>query len=766
MSSIYKKHKGIPDFIVLLFIVSLLLIDFFPYFKSMEIIHPQFLYLSVLNLLIGVYFYFNSEFIAESIIPILKKSYILKIYAIFLFLCGLSFITAKNTSLVLTKLTEIIIVFCLFINLSILLKNKLHLLYKIIFIVGLSAFVQSWQQLSSFIIIPRNASIIQLLSDMKGNTGNINILAASLTIKIPFLLLGITHFNNYKKWILLLTLFTVTAVIFLTGARTALVNLFLIFLVYILYLFRENSFYRPTFIKVLFIIIPVLIASLYSNTIFEKSKDTPRYVSVENRISQISTDDTSSQARLTFWNNILKISKKSPVFGIGLGNYQIESIPYERLTANDSNASLHAHNDFLEILAETGILNGCVYLSLFIVVFFINIKRVLKATDFEVKTIACLTLLLLIVYEVDSFFNFPMYRPTMQIFLALLLALTVVNNSKTSDEVPDVISKKDLKLYPVLIVIALLTTYSAFLINKASRLEFLIVADDINTNKKGFLTGDEIIKRMPKYPNVLGTSESFYEYAGIYYIREKQYDKALKSFSHASKINPYFGRIDFYKYLISKEKRNLDSAYVYIKKAFYLRPRNLDIYQTSAHLAAFKKDTTEILKEHAIVWQYRKDPQAWTIAATELQNAGFSRKKLVQFIDIGVKEMPNDSTLLKQKNTFLITNYIIEGQNFIDKSNPAKALETYQKALKIDPTNIYVMQNIGFYYYGLNQYPKAITYFKNALKHPGLNNGKTEFFISLCYMKTNDKENVCKYLLLARDKNYPGAQVVYDKYCQ
>lgn len=367
---------------------------------------------------------------------------------------------------------------------------------------------------------------------------------------------------------------------------------------------------------------------------------------------------------------------------------------------------------------------------------------------------------------VDSFFNFPMYRPTMQIFFALLLALTIVNNSKRSDEVSDAISKKDLKLYPLLILVALLTTYSAFLINKASRLEFLIVADDINTNKKGFLTGDEIIKRMPKYPNVLGTSESFYEYAGIYYIREKQYDKALKSFSYASKINPYFGRIDFYKYLISKEKRNLDSAYVYIKKAFYLRPRNLDIYQASAHLAAFKKDTTEILKEHAIVWQYRKDPQAWTIAATELQNAGFSRKKLVQFIDIGVKEMPKDSTLLKQKNTFLITNYIIEGQNFIDQSNPAKALETYQKALKIDPENIYVLQNIGFYYYGLNQYPKAITYFKNALKHPGLNNGKTEFFISLCYMKTNDKPNVCKYLLLARDKNYPGAQVVYDKYCQ
>jgi len=765
-SYLYKKKQTIPDFIVLLFIVLLLLIDFMPYFKSMEIINPQFLYLSVLNLLIGVYFYFNSDLIAENAVPVLKKSCVPKIYLAFLFICGLSFITAKNTSLVLTKITTLCIVFCLFVNLSILLKEKLNLINKIVFVVCISALIQSWEQLADFIIIPRHASIIQLLANMKGNTGNINILAASLSIKVPFLLIGITHFKNYKKGLLIIALFSVTAVIFLTGARTALVNLSLIFIVYIAYLFKEYGFERSTFTKILVLIIPVLLASLFSNTIFEKSKDTSRYVSLENRIAQINTDDDSSKARLIFWNNIIKMTETSPLLGIGLGNYQIESIPYEKTTANDSNASLHAHNDFLEITAETGIINGLVYLSMFIFVFFINGRRILKSTNHQVKNAACLTLLLLIVYGVDSLFNFPMYRPTMQLFFALLLAMTITNSSHLKDEMHNFRADRGIKLYPVLIVVALITTYSAFIINKASRLEYLIVADDINNNQKGFLTGDEVMNRMTKYPNVLSSSESFYEYAGIYYMREKNYEKAQNCFAHADKINPYFGRINFYKSVISKNQGNTDSAYIYMKQAFYQRPRNIDIYKVAISLAAAKRDTLEIIKEHKLFSKYRKIPEAWNIAAIELQHAGYSRNNLVQLMDEGLKALPKDSSLIKQRNTFLITNYIIEGQHFMDTSNPAKALETYEKALKIDPENIYVMQNIGFYHYSLGHYPQAITYFLKALKYPGLNNGKTEFFISLSYMKSNDKENVCKYLNLAKSKNYPGAQLVFDKYCK
>lgn len=628
-------------------------------------------------------------------------------------------------------------------------------------IISISALIQSWQQLCHFIIIPRHASIMDLLNGMKGNTGNINILAASLTIKIPFLLLGITHFKTYKKWFLVFILFSVTSVVFLTGARTPFINLFLIYLIYIIYLLKEYSFKRALISKVLFLIIPILAAILFANSIFEKSKDKGRFTSLENRVSKINNDE-SSKLRLAFWGNALKITKKAPLTGIGLGNYQVESIPYERTTSNDSMVSLHTHNDFLEILAETGIINGFIYLSIFICLFFINLKKIIKPKDKESQIIALLTLLLLIVYGIDSFFNFPMYRPTMAIFFSFILALSLTNSEINQFALPNKIFSLKI-ITPIIIVVSILTSYSAFVIYKSSNLEYLIARDDINVNLKGFLTGDEVVKKMPAYPNTLSSSESFYEYAGIYYVREKQYDKALKCFSKANKINGYSGRIEFYKHVISKHKGNIDSAYVYAKQAFYLRPRNYDIFNTALKYAISKRDTTEIVKQHNLFSQYRPMPQTWDLAVRGLKYSGYNDQNLLKFIDQGLKKFPQDSALTVQRNQLLITSYLTGGQNFENKSDLNNALQSYEKALKIDPKNVYISQNIGFNYLKQGQNKKAINALLEALKYPGLKDGKTEFFLGIAYLRENDKTNALKYFNLSKDKNYPAAKQLMSK---
>lgn len=778
---------GFPDFLVLVFVISILVIDFLPYFKSMEIINPQFLYLSILNVIIGVYFYFNTSLISYTLFPLLKQSYVTKLYVAFIFFCAVSIFSAKNISLVLTKFTEILIVLCLFINLCVLLKGKLNLLYKIAFIVSIAAFIQSWQQLYNFIIIPKHASVLNLLGEMKGNTGNINILAASLTVKVPFIIFGISHFKNYKKLLLLAALFSATSVIFLTAARTSLLNLFLIFSAYSIFLFREFSFKKSTIIKILYIIIPVAISFIFSNSIFEKSKDKERYTSLENRIEKISTNDASSQARLVYWNNALKISRKNPVTGIGLGNYRIESIPYELTTSDDSIVSLHTHNDFLEIMAETGILNSLIYLSLFIFILIINLRNILKSTSKKIRSTAILTLMILIVYGVDSFFNFPMYRPTMQIFFSLLLALTVLNNAeKQADQ--DAIDTSSFKsAFLTVIVIAIITSYSAYIIYKASNLEYLIVSDDISMNDKGLLNGDEVLQKMPMYPNVFQSSESFYEYAGIYYVREKKYDKALKCFSKAKIINGYSGRIEFYKQVISKNKGNIDSAYIYAKQAFYLRPRNYDLFKTAITYAITKKDTLEILKQHKLFSQYRPMSETWNTVSNGLKSAGYSNKNLLAIVESGLKKFPEDTILLKKKKLLLISNYnensnsekilkhkndlliadyITEGQKFEEQKKMDKALESYEKALKIDSKNIYACQNIGFYYLKTAKSKKAINYLLNALKYPGLNDGKTEYFLAICYLEVGDKTNACKYLNRSKGKNYSNAQPLIVNVCK
>jgi len=765
-SGVNRGISIIPEYVILIFIALLLFIDYFPNNSGVLIANTQFLYLAVLNLLIGVYFLVNPNKLSYSIIPLLKRSYILIAYLIFILICGISFVVAKNTSLVLTRITELIIIFCLFINLSILLKDKSDLFYKIVFIISISAFFQAGLTLYKFSQLSRYVSVAEALNNMSGNTGNINIFAASLTIKVPFLFLGITHFKSVKKNFLLFTLFFVTTAIFLTGARTSLLNLIVITIVYIFYYLKINSFEKSGFIKSFILIIPIIISLFVSNRSFEKSKNNNRYVSVTNRISQINTTDASAKSRLTYWGNTIKISQTNPLLGIGLGNYRIESIPYEKISENDFTVSLDSHNDFLEIFAETGIINGIIYFSLFVYILFINLKRLLKSNDDSTKTIAILCLMLLIVYGGDAFFNFPMYRPTMQIFFSLLLALTVVNSPGLINQERSEPVKTNFILILSLIIIAAITSYSAYIIYKASNLEAEILRDDINTNLKGSLSGDEVVSRMTDYPNVFLTSESFYEYAAIYYIREKKYDKALSCFAKASKINPYSGRINFYKYVISKEKNNIDSAYVYIKEAFYLRPRNLFYYKYSTNLAAVKKDTIEILKEAELFSKYRKIPEAWSVPAAELQKTTFNKKSLIRFVDQGLKEIPNDSTLMKFKNDIVVKDYILEGQIFLSQSKFDKSLESFQKALKINPNDIYLQQSIGLNYYLSGRYKEAIPYFLNALKYPGLSNGITEFYTGTCYLKNNDVENACKYFNLSKAKNFPAAEQQLNQTCK
>ena len=481
-----------------------------------------------------------------------------------------------------------------------------------------------------------------------------------------------------------------------------------------------------------------------------------------SRVEQINTKDASVNARLEFWDNSIELIEANPITGVGLGNYKVESIPYEKEFDDDSSVSLHTHNDFLEITAETGIINGLIYLSIFIFIAFINIKKILKSTDVNAQTIAVLTLMMTIVYGIDSFLNFPMFRPAMLIFFCLIIVLTIINT--TTADIKSTTSKSN--LYLVLIVISMITTYFTFLGYKASTLENLIKMDVASSFTTHNLTGDELISELPKYKNTLSTAESFYEYAGIYYANEKNYDKALKYLSKADKINPYLGRIYFYKMNISNEKGNRDSAFVYAKKAFYLRPRNLNFYKMSTQLARAKNDTAEIFKEHKLFTNYRNIPEAWIVAARELQKTGYNNDKLLKFIDKGLAQHPNDSLMLKQKNDILVVNYTTEGQGYLKKNNDSKALEFFQKALKIDPVNPDTMQNLAFYYYSSGNYQQAKSYFTEALKYREFKSGRTEFFIGNCFLKLNDKENACKYYTISKTKNFPDAQQQLNQNCK
>lgn len=757
-----KQDNNYFEFITLFFISCFILIDFLPQFRSIEIIGPQYIYLSFLNIIIGIYFYKNPEQISIDLIQILKKNYLIKAYLIFLLLSSASIFIAQNISLGIYSISRLFIGLCTLLNLSILLYKRLNLIYTIALIIGLSVFLQSINELYNFIQVAKSESIVDALGHLKGNTGNINIFSASLSIKIPFLLIGIVHFVKQKKWFLILSFLLATTLIFLSGSRSAFLSLTFETTIFLL-LFSKIYPSKKIIISTLTtILLPIVLSFLISNFIFKIGKDTGRYQSVTSRVSQITNiKDASVNARLLYWDIAFKMIKEKPLMGIGLGNWLLESIPYERTISNDEIVSGHPHNDFLEIAAETGVLNGLIYFSIFIMALYINFKKIIKEENTEVKIIALLAILLLVSYVIDATFNFPLYRTTMQFGFCLFIALSIVNKVKTTELTGSLISKKTAAF---IIIVSLFTSFVSYGTFKAYELENNIGADFL-TNKYT-LQANSIANNLPKYPNVFTTGEAVATYAGKYFIEEKNYEQALKFLAIGDKINPYLGRTEYYKYIVFNENGQKDSAYYYAKKALDIRPRNKKYYSIAINSAIDLNDTLGILKIHTIYTQYNNTPEVWVNTSGALNQLKYANKSLIAFLDKGLKIFPNDSLLNERKKLFHQNIFELQAIQFGNALKYDKALLSYKKALEAEPGNLIYLQNIGICYYNLKQYDNAIIYLKKALDAPNLNDGKSEYLLGMSYFSIKNNEEGCKYLNLAKNKNYSNAADIVTQNCQ
>ena len=435
------------DFITLAFIIGLFSIDFFPTCSAIEIIEPQFLYLAFLNLMGGLFIYSNSNIILQGLIQAFKNSSVFKLYGVFILLCCVSVFTSCNVGVSIISLTRLLLVFGLFLILSVLLHNRLYLIDKIITIIIIATFLQAFLGISDLIKFWDSSSISIGLSNLKGNTGNINIFASSLCIKIPFVLFGVISTIKWKKGLSFITLLMASSCIFLTASRAMFIALLLeiiVFSVGYIYLIRKKSI---LLISICF----ALIASFVLSTYILNNSDGYDRKSAVSRLENVS-QDSSANARLTLWKNAAKMTKNYPLTGIGLGNWKVEFLGYEKYLFTGTTVSTHAHNDFIEVCVETGLVNGLLFLILIASIVSINLKRILGKEDMHAKRIAWLVVLILTGYTIDSLFNFPLYRPTIQLLFCFSIVLTVVNSNNTIfNEEPR--AKIESKILPFFLII-------------------------------------------------------------------------------------------------------------------------------------------------------------------------------------------------------------------------------------------------------------------------------------------------------------------------
>lgn len=235
--------------------------------------------------------------------------------------------------------------------------------------------------------------------DFEDSASPSNVIFWSLCL-VPVVFL----FKNKTIQILFISIETVLVMV--TMKRSAVISMALLLVLFIITIFSKNnneSRLSRSISKTWTILIAVIIFSVFS------PKLSGLYENNKQRFERIEEDGGSN--RVNVWNDTFK----------GLSNSNIMVIVFGHGVASSQEIIGHtsAHNDFLTLLLEFGIIGGLMYLLFIIKV----IKRVLYTRKQDRQLFYCYTsilILLLVVGNVGDLFTCYTYLGFIMVFLAVL----------------------------------------------------------------------------------------------------------------------------------------------------------------------------------------------------------------------------------------------------------------------------------------------------------------------------------------------------------
>jgi O-antigen ligase len=127
-------------------------------------------------------------------------------------------------------------------------------------------------------------------------------------------------------------------------------------------------------------------------------------------VSAFNFKEGSNAERAKNWGQALDAAGRYPLFGVGLGNYSSYVDP-----SSGERSSIYAHNLFLDVAAETGILNGIIFIFLILCAIWRNIGRK--------DTLGLGLAAGLVYFLVHGVFDTPIWSPQVTVMLLVVIAL-------------------------------------------------------------------------------------------------------------------------------------------------------------------------------------------------------------------------------------------------------------------------------------------------------------------------------------------------------
>lgn len=383
--------------------------------QVVDIVGIQWFYLANLNGLFLLYILYQKLFKKEKIENFFENP-INIFYSLYFIFCLISLYFSINYSVSIVALSKIFLLLT-----SLYIFHELNIIKKLT-LINISLLFSSLLILEIAFSISGYFKIIKITefefsmasSFLKGIASNKNITSASIAFKIPFLYL---LFYNLKNKILKGILLLITTLAFfnliLLSSRAIIVSFSLCVLFYILItlfeIIRSKTLIKKHIFNFTYFIIPIFFSIGVSYYTLNDSS-----LKVDNRISTINKNDESSNTRIRYYKKGIQYFFQHPIVGAGIGNWQIISIELDSENIESYIVPYVAHNDFIEVLTETGLFGGLFYVLFICSTLYFLISKYLSENNFKEKNNLIYLTFPFIIYFMDLNLNFPQYRPLMQ----------------------------------------------------------------------------------------------------------------------------------------------------------------------------------------------------------------------------------------------------------------------------------------------------------------------------------------------------------------
>ena len=513
-----------------------------------------------------------------------------------------------------------------------------------------------------------------------GLSGNVGYFAGYLMFPLPIAIsLFFVCKNKVKKILLLIGILAMGGALLATLTRGSYLALGISSIImFFLFLSSCRNFFIKDNKKILIIILIAIIVTTFLFVIPNPlNKQGTIIFKIKSRISITQlTNDSSLKRREAIWGFGTLMIKDHLLLGSGLGTFKYNTLRYQaKFFDQEQNRALYpygvadkAHNEYLQLGAELGIIGLGIFFSLIIIYFNYGVKKLKSIKDKYKLGIVIGLMGSVIAFLVDGLFWFPLHLPTNTALFWLILGLTIV---------------------------AIETEVNADKTNLKQRDSDVIIkgTEDIDLAKKQKKAGDKDNDNIYRFKPILYLSiillaiilsititrpfiAQTYWYKGFREIEKENWNKAIKIYEEALRWDPYLGPIyyDIGKILQNKELYGISREYLE-KAAKYIDHPDLPLDLAIIYLKSGMLDEAAIKLKQAI--SYQPDEKSMLPLYAELGNT---------YLQLG-RYKPAEIILkdaLKIDPNFINAHYGLAGA-YLNQNKIEEAQEELQKVIDLAP---------------------------------------------------------------------------------